>query len=301
MITSSIFYRTLKSHRVDGRFEAIRASFPQCNVVNDYNIHSCDLAIIQGWPKMGSNTPHNELRKKVVEHQFEKNKHILTIDGNIFNYVAKNIFFRYSIDGVFANTGYYFDNDVDPKKWNDIKRILGCDLKPWRKTGKHVLILMQKDSGWTMEGINCVQWCASTIKEIRKYTNRPIVVRVHPSDIKQIGRYVNTINDPMTTVSLKHDIREDLENAWCSITYNSSPGAVSVIEGIPVFILDEQWKKSPAASVGNTDISRIEDPSMPDREQWIQKIAMSHFSIQDIKEGSLLRLVQDAFEKHYLK
>jgi hypothetical protein len=297
MITSSIFYRTLKSHRVDDRFEAIRSSFPHCSILNNYNTHSCDLAIIQGWMKSGSSAPHNELRRRVIERQFKHKKHVLTVDGNIFNYLSKNVYFRYSIDGVFANTGYYFDDMIDPGRWNNISKNTGCILKPWRKTGDHVLILMQKNSGWTMKGEHNLSWCLNTINKIKEYTDRRIVVRLHPTDSHLMDEYVQKLERDNITVSKNKHILEDLKNAWCSITYNSSPGAVSVIEGIPVFIMDLDHKRSPAYDVGNTRLDMLEDPSMIDRTQWIQKISMSHYNIQDIKDGILWNEVLRYFKK----
>jgi len=193
--------------------------------------------------KSGSSAPHNELRRRVIERQFKHKKHVLTVDGNIFNYLSKNVYFRYSIDGVFANTGYYFDDMIDPGRWNNISKNTGCILKPWRKTGDHVLILMQKNSGWTMKGEHNLSWCLNTINKIKEYTDRRIVVR------------------------------------------------------IPVFIMDLDHKRSPAYDVGNTRLDMLEDPSMIDRTQWIQKISMSHYNIQDIKDGILWNEVLRYFKK----
>lgn len=310
MITSSIFYRTLKSHRIDNRFEAIKSTFPQCTVVKNYDIDCCDLAVIQGWmkrnnqvppkawkPVLPTDTSHNEFRARVIEHQFEHKKHVLTIDGNIFNYLSKNVYFRYSIDGVFANTGYYFDDVVDPKRWDHISKNTGCVLKPWRKTGDHVLILMQKSSGWTMEGKDNLSWCLDTINKIKEYTDRNIVIRMHPTDLHLINEYIQKLERKGVFISKNKYILEDLKNAWCSITYNSSPGAVSAIEGVPVFIMDPDYKRSPAYDVGNIKIDMLENPIMIDRTQWIQKIAMSHYSVQDIKNGILWNEVSRYFKK----
>lgn len=297
---SIIFYNTLKSNRTDERFEAIKQTFLNCDVMKGYhnrNIPECDLAIIQGWVKKDSKGFHNEYRKKIIEHQIANKKHVLTVDGNIFNYLIKGVYFRYSIDGVFANTGYYFDKNIDPSRWNRIRKSIGYDLKPWRRNGEHVVILMQKDSGWTMGEKNNVEWCSNTIDEIRKYTNRRIVVRTHPSDVNIKEKYTMIARNKGVTLSETKDIREDLRSAWCSVSYNSSPGAVSVIEGIPVFITDKDYKKSPAFAVGNVDMSKIDDPIMPDRTEWIQKIAMSHFSVDDIKKGLLWNGVKEYFNE----
>lgn len=298
MISTAIFYRTLKRVRPDPRFEAIYSTFHNAAVVKRDIIYPCDLAVIQGWKKNGSgDSIHNIFRRKIIDHQLSTNRHVLTVDGNIFNYKSKNIFFRYSIDGIFANTGYYFDDKIDPNRWKHIREVTGCKLKPWRKNGEHILILLQKDSGWTMEGVSNLSVLKNTVHSLRRHSDRRIVVRVHPSDLRKMEQYVQVCNELGVEVSRNEHIIQDFHNAWCSITFNSSPGAVSVIEGIPTFIMDANWKRSPAADVGNINIKNIEDPIMPDRQTWIERIAMSHFSVQDIREGLLWHRTVQYFDK----
>jgi hypothetical protein len=291
MTTTAIYYRTLKTIREDVRFQAIQETFPRCVSVKGTDLRQTDIAVIQGWKKVGSTSPHNLFRARVINNQVARKKHVLTIDGNIFDYAVKNTYFRYSINGVFADTGYYFDRHIDPSRWAKLQTVTKISLKPWRKTGKHVLILLQKNSGWTMQETDVIDWCTGVLKRISLYTDRPVVVRIHPSDEKYRSKYTYRLSQYDVLVSENQDIRQDLEGAWCSISYNSSPGAVSAIEGIPVFITD--WNKSPARDVANCDLSRLEDPILYDREQWIQRIAMSHFTVGDIRQGLLWKQVQE--------
>jgi hypothetical protein len=293
---TAVFYRTLKSIRDDQRFEAILSSFPNSISVKIPEYQECDLAVIQGWKKSSKNKDHNAFRRDIIDEQFKNKKHILTVDGNIFDYVCKNTLFRYSIDGIFANTGYYLDERIDLNRWKYIQSITGCRLKPWRKSGKHVLILGQKSSGWTMEEVDPFKWITKTVSDIRLYTDRPIVLRTHPSDIKLRVSYEERCREIGISISENKSITQDLEDAWCSVTYNSSPGATSVIEGVPVFITDPDWKRSPAYRVGSNDLKRIEDPYMPDREEWIQRMSMSHYTVEDIKQGLLWKRVREYLE-----
>lgn len=292
-----VFYRTLKSIRSDERFDAILSSFPGSSAVTNYQIPSCDVAVIQGWYNPDRNKNPSAFRKDIIDKQLSRNRFVLTIDGNIFNYMSKNKFFRYSINGVFANTGYYFDAKIDPARWDYIQRETGCSLKPWRRNGSHVLILAQKDSGWTMSNLRNLNWIKDTILKIREYSDRPIRVRIHPSDFKFKSTYEKELLPFGVQVSTAKSILEDLSDAWCSISYNSSPGAVSAIEGVPVFIMDPNLHRSPAAPVANKSIQYIESPIFPDREEWIKKIAMSHFTVTDIKNGLLWHRTQQYLER----
>jgi hypothetical protein len=60
---------------------------------------------------------------------------------------------------------------------------------------------------------------------------------------------------------------------------------VSAIEGIPGYIEDPQH--SWAADVAFTDLSQLENPPMPDRSQWVNKIANIHWSNDEVKSGQL--------------
>jgi len=60
-----------------------------------------------------------------------------------------------------------------------------------------------------------------------------------------------------------------------------------------VFVTDPSPNKSQAFKVANFDISKIEYPLMPVREQWIEKIAMSHYNFDDLKSGKAWSVMKD--------
>ena len=135
-----------------------------------------------------------------------------------------------------------------------------------------------------MRGLDVIEWMNTTILKIRKYSKRPIVVRAHPGD-KKIGKYLK-VNHKSVSLSTRVDLREDLHNAWATVVYNSSPSVASIIEGIPAFLTDPQPQHSQSVAVANTDISRIEDPIMVDRQAWIERLAMCHWKFDELKSGT---------------
>jgi len=118
----------------------------------------CDVALIQGFVhEHGKSAPHLQLRKNAVNLQKSTNKRSLIVDSNLFLYADKSNplhYLRYSFDGVFPTTGFYFDQDVDPARWEQISRDLGIGLKPWRTHGNHILICLQRNGGWSMRGLD---------------------------------------------------------------------------------------------------------------------------------------------------
>jgi len=252
------------------------------------NVLDCDVALIQGFVhEHGKSAPHLQLRKNAIALQKKNHRRSLIVDSNLFLYVDKTNplhYLRYSFDGVFPTTGFYFDQDVDPARWSQISRDLGISLKPWRTQGNHILICLQRNGGWSMGGLDVIQWMNATILEIRKYSQRPIIVRSHPGD-KKISGYLK-INHKSVLLSTKLDLREDLQNAWATVVYNSSPSVASIIEGIPAFLTDPQPQHSQSFTVANTDISKIEDPLLVDRQAWIERLSMCHWKFDELKSGT---------------
>ena len=247
----------------------------------------CDVALIQGFVhEHGKSAPHLQLRQNAVALQKKNQRRSLIVDSSLFLYSNKTNplhYLRYSFDGVFPTTGFYFDQDIDPARWSQISKDLGISLKPWRLQGNHILICLQRNGGWSMRGLDVIQWMNSIILEIRKYSNRPIVVRAHPGD-KKIGGHLK-INHKSVSLSTGVDLREDLKNAWATVVYNSSPSVASIIEGIPSFLTDPQPQHSQSVAVANTDISRIEDPVMVDRQAWVERLSMCHWKFDELKSG----------------
>jgi hypothetical protein len=264
------------------------------NAVGDVGISNrnmttieCDVALIQGFVHDSSkNSPHLMLRKNAIDFQKKNNKRSLIVDSNLFLYADPgNIhrYLRYSFDGVFPSTGFYFDRDIDPNRWIKIKTSLGIDLKPYRQNGSHILICLQRNGGWSMKGLDAISWLNSTILKIKQYTDRHIVVRAHPNDRKI--KNILKINHPNVSISKNQSLIQDLNNSWATVVYNSSPSVASVIEGIPTFVTDPEPTNSQSFSVANTDISQIENPILHKREQWIERLSMCHWNFNELKSG----------------
>jgi hypothetical protein len=252
-----------------------------------------DVAVIQGWThEQGKSAPHLTFRQQIIDTQRQHGRRLLVIDSNLFNYKQKNHpanYLRYSFDGVFPTTGNYFDQIVDPLRWQQIQQDLDVPLQSWRTHGNHILICTQRQGGWSMKGLNVMQWLNQTVEEIRKYSNRPILVRAHPGD-KQAKNYLS--QDPRWTISTNPGLKDDLHSAWAVITYNSSPGVAGAIEGIPVFVTDPVPENSQAYAVANTDLSQLETPKTFERQAWVERLAMSHWNFAELSNGAAWRHIR---------
>ena len=254
---------------------------------NGNNITPCDVAVIQGWVHAGSpNTPHLKIRKLVADFQKNNKKNTIIVDSNLFNYKVGKFhhlnYLRFSMNGVFPTTGNYFWDSPDPTRWKQISSELGLSLKEWKFSGDHILICTQRNGGWSMAGYDVVTWLKSTINELRKYTDRPILVRGHPGD-KNAKNYLSQL--PLN-ISKSPNLEDDLKNAHAVITYNSSPGVAAGIEGIPVFVTDPNPKLSQAYDVANLNLADIETPKTFERQQWVEKLSMCHWKFEELDSGA---------------
>jgi hypothetical protein len=230
--------------------------------------------------------PHLILRKKAVELQKRSNKKSLIVDSNLFLFADpgnQNHYLRYSFDGVFPTTGFYFDTTIDPTRWKKISNRIGLHLQPYRTTGNHVLICLQRNGGWSMKGLNSLLWLEQTIEKIKQYTDRPIVVRAHPGDKKTRGFL--KLNHKNVQLSTNERLIDDLKNCWATVVHNSSPSVASAIMGVPAFLTDPTPQHSQSFAVANTDLSKIENPIMLDRQNWVEKISMCHWNFDELRSG----------------
>lgn len=268
--------------------QGVRVKGDQGILHNTMSLVDCDVAVMQGFThENGKRLPHLQLRNNILEYQKQRGNRTLIADSNLFLYAnTKNPhhYLRYSFDGVFRNTGFYFDNDINPIRWQKISKDLNISLKDYRHDGEHILICLQRNGGWSMRGLDVMVWLRSVLEELRKYTDRPVVVRGHPGD-KKLNEYLKIKQKRLIISDLRRSLRDDLQGAWATITYNSSPGVASLIEGIPVFQLDSDPNYSQYSEVANHNLKRIEDPKMFDRQEWVERISMSHWKFDELISG----------------
>lgn len=254
-----------------------------------------DVAVILGWVhEHGKTAAHLQLRQAILDQQRATGGRTVIADSNLFLYrntANPGYWLRYSFDGVFPTTGEYCDQQPDPARWHTLQQELGVTLKPWRTSGDHILMCLQRDGGWSMSGWDVVDWALRTMQVIRRHTRRPIRIRAHPGD-KRARKYSDRLIKlcagrqlgPVHLSPAGHGLEQDLANCWAVVNHNSSPAVAAAIEGIPVFVTDPA--RSQARDVANHDLAVIEHPLMPDREAWIQRVSQFHWSHAEIAAGT---------------
>jgi hypothetical protein len=184
-----------------------------------------------------------------------------------------------------GSTAYYGKYNIP-----DRAKTLGLHLEPWQHTGDKIVIATQRADSEQWAGqpeIN--QWVSTTIDTIRQYSQRPIVVRPHPRYRINVETNIELpIKVPNTYDQF--NFAQSLKSTWAVVNWNSGPGVQAVINGVPAFV----GSSSLASSVANLNLSQIESPLRPDRESWLNQIAHTEWTVNEIASGlPLKRLLSD--------
>jgi hypothetical protein len=143
-----------------------------------------------------------------------------------------------------------------------------------RKYGKHILLVTPSEKPCKFYGIDKNKWLKDTIKKIKTYTDRPIVVR---DKAPRPERIVKTIFD-------------DLIDCHALVTYQSIAAVESVLYGVPAFTL----APTAADPVVNKDLSKIDNPDFSDSDtinKWAHHLAYGQFHISEMKNGTAYKLL----------
>jgi hypothetical protein len=214
----------------------------------------------------------------------KKNKPVIVIEvGGI----KRGTTWRVGLNGVNRDAYFAPDNNTDQRA-----KQLGLELQPWRAAGDYVLICGQHEQSQQWQGLPPMsQWLERKIQEIRQYTDRKIVFRPHPrSPVRLKNNFKDFVyQSPIKKKGSYDDYEINFNGAWAVINECSNPGIHAAIAGVPVFVN----QSSLAYPVGNTDISQIESPLMPDRTQWLNDLAHKEYTVEEIQQGIPLKYLTE--------
>ena len=232
--------------------------------------------------------------RKIWDECQNKNKPIVVLEvGGI----KRNETFKVGINGVNREADFANQN-VNGERWKKFN----IELKPWAQTGQEILICGQHhNSHQWRNNPKMYKWFEQQITEIRKYSDRPIVVRPHPRNHVNIDttkfKNVNVI-PPIKNQNTYDDTNfiEILKNAWAVVNHSSNPAMQSVFNGVPVFVSEA----SLSYDVGNSSLADINNPKMPDRQNWANSLAYTEWTTEEIKQGLPWERIKKRLKEKYL-
>ena len=174
--------------------------------------------------------------------------------------------------GIFGNI-----ENLDPSR----PEKLGVSLRPEKlKRRGEILIATQHARSLQWDGQPSMeQWVRNTIIEIKKYSTRKIVVRPHPRSLLREKFNDAVIELPRKIVNSYDDF--DINYDYhCVINHNSGPCVQAAINGTPIicdssslaFPVSEKWEK-------------LENPQLPNRDEWFLKLCHTEWTVEEISQG----------------
>lgn len=268
--------------------EHLRAKGEKVSINKD---EDCDVAVI--WSVLWSG--RMSANRKIWNNFQERNKPVVVMEvGGL----KRNSTWKMGINGI--NRDADFANDIfDDKRWPKFN----IEIKPWKQTGDTIIICGQHDTSHQWRGKPIMaDWIEQQIIEIRKYSSRPILIRPHPRNIFDFNekKYKDIrIEKPRRDTSTYDDtdFKKTLNSAWSVINHSSNPAMEAVINGIPVFVSES----SLCHDVGNHSLTKIENPIMPERQQWANKLAYTEWTVSEIREGLPWQRIRQRLEEKYIK
>ena len=161
-------------------------------------------------------------------------------------------------------------------RWNR----LGLEMSN-RRRGSSILIVAPDEKPCKFYDIELDTWLDETVATIKQHTDRPIVVRER--NRSRTDRKTNRVE-------------KALDDVHAVVTFNSIAGTEAILAGVPVFALAPS---NAARPVSNTDLTRIDNPWFPDRDQlqaWANHLAYGQFHIDEFKNGTAERILNQTEE-----
>ena len=225
--------------------------------------------------------------KVVYERCRSSGKPIIIIEvGNL----KRNVTWRVCLDHV-NNLGFFGNTEnLDSSR----PEKLGIKLSPIQAHRRgEILIAGQHQESLQWQGMPTMkQWCETMVNEIKKRTSRRIIVRPHPRSSFPL-KIPNVIFERPQRISNTYDDFDIFYNYHCVINHNSGPAVQAAIQGVPI-ICDSS---SLAGELSST-LDQIDNPQLPDREEWFLKLCHTEWAVEEIRRGlPLQRLLPEISKK----
>lgn len=180
--------------------------------------------------------------------------------------------------GIFGN-----DTNLDQNR----PEKLGVMLQPLQEKRRgEILIACQHHESLQWEGMPpMAKWCEDIISKVRQYSNRRIIVRAHPR-APFTFKMPNIIVEKPQRVPNTYDDFDIFYNYHCVINHNAGAAVQAAIQGVPV-ICDNTSLAAPITF----NLENLENPYLPDREEWFLKLCHTEWTVEEISQGiPLVRL-----------
>jgi len=261
-------------------------------ITNSGNTKGFDCAVIFGSYKKERGRPAHQGKGKIIESGIPYVQLETQLIGRPID-TAFHTEFRVGVNGFLWDDAKWGFEHIHTDRSKKVFGRNGYDTElPWKTDGDYILLCMQKVGDASLRGADIFTWTEQTVKEIRQHTERQIIVRPHPLYRKktQHQKCKETVCEYFNVQWQEADItqegfvpiQEQLQNAWCTVTYSSGTGVDAVLNGVPNIACDTG---SMVYEVSSNNVSEVEKPYRGNKKEWTNKIAHCQWSIDEFASG----------------
>lgn len=216
--------------------------------------------------------------EQIYQHYRSHGKPIIVAD---IGTLCRGSTWKIALGHITAQGWYGHQQDLD----HDRARRLGLSLQTADRRRPEILIAAQHRRSLQTQQIDLETWITVTYNDIKKFTDRPVIVRPHPRCALHRDRLPTAIviQDPVA-ISGTYDAFDFDTNYHAVINYNSGPGILAAMAGVPP-ITHSSSLASPVA-ISTHD---IEQPYLTDRDRWLHEIAHTEYTLTEIQQGEWLK------------
>lgn len=239
---------------------------------------------------------------KIYQYVMDSNKPYICVESAVFR---RNMptppnpkaYHRWSWTSYFRDDGDYCNQNSPSDRWQQIQKDQNIEIKDWRTTGKYILVILQRPGDTSLQKLiakhgSYEKFLSYTITEIRKNTNKPIMIRLHPSrkedqleiieSLKLQNIEISTTPSESGSLSGGEGLYKDFADAWAVVGFNSNALTESVCEGIPTFSM---CPSSMAWDVSNKSLQTLDNPVVFERQQWLNNLGYCQWREDECEQG----------------
>jgi hypothetical protein len=244
----------------------------------EQNSMDADAAII--WSVLWSGRMANN--QSVWTHYRSQGKPVIVIDvGALY----RGETWKVAVNSITADGYYGHQENLD---WNRPRK-LGISLAINLTRNPRIVIAAQHARSLQAVGLASMEgWICHQVEQLRKITDRPIVIRPHPRSA--LDSYLQTrlpldviIEQPIK-IANTYDSYNLAFDCHAMVNHNSGPGIQAALAGTRP-IVD---CTSLAYPVG-VKMEDIEKPYTVDRDQWLVEICHTEYTVEEIEQGTWIQ------------
>ena len=224
--------------------------------------------------------------KKVYEHYRAQDKPVIVVDvGALY----RGETWKIAINHI-NRLGYYgHTENLDM----DRPRKLGVSLALNFSRNPAILIAAQHRHSLQLANQNHEEWIIEQIEEIRRISDRPIVVRPHPRSPLHLDDLDKTITvEKPQKIADTYDSYNMHFDYHAVVNYCSGTGIQAAISGTRPIVGTYSLAQPVSVSIENLD-----QPYDTDRDQWLVEICHTEYTVKEIEGGQWLQRLQSYLDQ----